>query len=149
MLDDDSPDYTTAPHERLADRYEALLDRVAGALQMLEQYRAGTLDHPGLFIESLQEVLDGPDTRDRLGNGVCCRGCGCSENDPCPEGCAWHDDDLCTQCAEFAAQLVDQVFGRGLEARLTPEERQHRKAEAWAKLDELSKGVDFSRWDKS
>ncbi len=27
-----------------------------------------------------------------------CRGCGCSELDPCPGGCAWAEPDLCTNC---------------------------------------------------
>jgi hypothetical protein len=28
-----------------------------------------------------------------------CRGCGCTEHEPCPEGCSWVDPDLCTCCA--------------------------------------------------
>lgn len=118
-LDPDSPDYAVPPHERLADRYEALLDRVASALQLLEEYRAG--HSPGrsssILLDSLQEALDGPDVRDRLGLGAVCRGCGCSEHDPCPEGCGWHDVDLCTNCGEFCGEVLDLVMGRGAETR--------------------------------
>lgn len=30
---------------------------------------------------------------------VVCRGCGCSEFDPCPSGCSWVEADLCSACA--------------------------------------------------
>ena len=30
--------------------------------------------------------------------GQICRVCGCSEFDPCREGCGWSEDDLCTAC---------------------------------------------------
>jgi hypothetical protein len=32
-----------------------------------------------------------------------CRVCGCSDFDPCPGGCAWAGDDLCSRCAPPAA----------------------------------------------
>ncbi len=28
-----------------------------------------------------------------------CRGCGCTETEPCPGGCEWVDPDLCSRCA--------------------------------------------------
>jgi hypothetical protein len=28
-----------------------------------------------------------------------CRICGCTDDDPCPEGCYWVEDDLCSACA--------------------------------------------------
>ncbi|CAO4165251.1 MULTISPECIES: hypothetical protein [Methylobacteriaceae] len=31
--------------------------------------------------------------------GQACHGCGCSERDPCDEGCGWHDAVTCTACA--------------------------------------------------
>ncbi|MGU3466408.1 hypothetical protein ACLBXO_16300 [Methylobacterium sp. C33D] len=31
-----------------------------------------------------------------------CRECGCSENDACEEGCAWHAEGLCTACVPDA-----------------------------------------------
>lgn len=34
--------------------------------------------------------------------GGICRVCGCTHFDPCPEGCGWADEDLCTACAEPA-----------------------------------------------
>lgn len=37
---------------------------------------------------------------------VTCRGCGCSQFNPCISGegyaCAWVDDDLCSRCAALA-----------------------------------------------
>ena len=36
-----------------------------------------------------------------------CRVCGCSELDPCPGGCFWVEDDLCSSCA--IAQVVEGV----------------------------------------
>ena len=34
-----------------------------------------------------------------------CRTCGCTEHDPCPEGCAWTSraETLCTACKSIAA----------------------------------------------
>lgn len=29
-----------------------------------------------------------------------CRVCGCTWNNPCPDGCSWVEDDLCSACAE-------------------------------------------------
>lgn len=34
--------------------------------------------------------------------GMVCRECGCSHNAPCPEGCGWHSDGLCTACVPDA-----------------------------------------------
>ncbi|BAR47157.1 MULTISPECIES: hypothetical protein [Methylobacterium] len=31
--------------------------------------------------------------------GSVCRACGCSQEDPCDEGCGWHDAVTCTACA--------------------------------------------------
>lgn len=31
--------------------------------------------------------------------GLICHECGCSERDPCDEGCGWHDAVTCTACA--------------------------------------------------
>lgn len=36
----------------------------------------------------------------RLSGAQACRGCGCSDNWPCPEGCFWVEDDLCTSCID-------------------------------------------------
>lgn len=30
--------------------------------------------------------------------GAVCQACGCSEEDPCDEGCGWHDAVTCTAC---------------------------------------------------
>ncbi|MFY9291640.1 MAG: hypothetical protein WAP03_13215 [Methylorubrum rhodinum] len=35
--------------------------------------------------------------------GDICRVCACSYHDPCPEGCGWAAEDLCTVCAEREA----------------------------------------------
>jgi hypothetical protein len=31
--------------------------------------------------------------------GAVCTRCGCSQNDPCDDGCGWHDEITCTACA--------------------------------------------------
>lgn len=38
--------------------------------------------------------------------GEACRVCGCTEGNACPGGCAWADDDLCTQCATSVALIA-------------------------------------------
>ncbi|MCJ2048801.1 hypothetical protein [Methylobacterium sp. J-070] len=37
--------------------------------------------------------------------GQVCYGCGCSEKDPCPEGCGWASDTLCTACKTTGRHL--------------------------------------------
>jgi hypothetical protein len=32
---------------------------------------------------------------------VTCRGCGCTDTNPCPTGCAWAEPGVCTNCVEF------------------------------------------------
>lgn len=39
--------------------------------------------------------------------GPLCRACGCSEYNPCPEGCGWAEPDLCTSCAATASDATD------------------------------------------
>ncbi|SFU51797.1 MULTISPECIES: hypothetical protein [unclassified Methylobacterium] len=34
--------------------------------------------------------------------GMVCHACGCSHLDPCPDGCGWASDNLCTACAPGA-----------------------------------------------
>ena len=36
----------------------------------------------------------------RVQNEPVCRVCGCTENNACPGGCWWAEDDLCSACAE-------------------------------------------------
>jgi hypothetical protein len=35
--------------------------------------------------------------------GPVCRECGCSERDPCDDGCSWVEPDLCSACASDAS----------------------------------------------
>lgn len=37
-----------------------------------------------------------------------CQGCGCIDGVACPEGCGWAREDLCTACAEMAADLAEE-----------------------------------------
>lgn len=41
--------------------------------------------------------------------GPVCRVCGCSENDPCPQGCGWAAEDLCTACVGAASPGGDDA----------------------------------------
>jgi hypothetical protein len=36
-----------------------------------------------------------------------CRVCGCTHLTPCPEGCYWVEDDLCSACAEAASLAAE------------------------------------------
>ena len=46
---------------------------------------------PALFDDEL--VIPIPSLLGRV-----CRACRCSQEDGCPEGCGWSEDDLCTAC---------------------------------------------------
>lgn len=55
--------------------------------------------------------------RFELGLLSICAGCGCTEDDPCPDGCSWvaflNDGFcLCSLCAEQAAYLYALATGR-------------------------------------
>ena len=42
-----------------------------------------------------------------------CRGCGCTDDNACPGGCFWVEDDLCSACdpdARAALGLDDPMF---------------------------------------
>lgn len=39
-------------------------------------------------------------------DGVC-HSCGCSQHDPCEEGCGWHTSTQCTACAEAPAPVPE------------------------------------------
>lgn len=41
--------------------------------------------------------------------GPRCRVCGCSEFDPCPEGCGWVEEDLCSSCVSSASPETHQT----------------------------------------
>lgn len=47
--------------------------------------------------------IDAKDGKERFrvpsGVGAVCTACGCSEEDPCDEGCGWHNATTCTACA--------------------------------------------------
>ncbi|MDQ5987071.1 MAG: hypothetical protein CSYNP_02808 [Syntrophus sp. SKADARSKE-3] len=45
----------------------------------------------GKYFNPLSEDKDSPD-------GQVCRVCGCTWNNPCAEGCAWIEEDLCSAC---------------------------------------------------
>lgn len=57
-----------------------------------------------------------------------CRWCGCTYNDPCPEGCGWanRQQTLCTACAEFDRLMKSRegrsdvvgFFKQGMESSL-------------------------------
>lgn len=56
-----------------------------------------------------QVHLTRPASDATLAGDPACRVCGCTENDPCPGGCAWAEDpkmlgELCTTCAVLLKQ---------------------------------------------
>lgn len=36
-----------------------------------------------------------------------CRVCGCTDDNPCPEGCSWVEPDLCSTCADKAKAAAE------------------------------------------
>lgn len=51
-----------------------------------------------------EEELEGMDeeylaTGDAAYDEIICRGCGCSAFNPCPGGCVWATESLCSRCA--------------------------------------------------
>lgn len=54
----------------------------------------GLLDRAWIDTEGSTERYRVPSVLDRV-----CRACGCSHEDPCDEGCGWHDASTCTACA--------------------------------------------------
>lgn len=83
--------------EQAIDPFDgSLLARAADAADILliEKLRV-------LMVEAVpRSALDAIDGEPRLPAmlGPVCRECGCSQNDACPEGCAWAEPDLCTAC---------------------------------------------------
>lgn len=102
-LDADSPDYSTSPHERLLERYRRLREVLRFGREAVETATPDSVPDQILVALEVPGLED-----DRI-----CHACGCSELDPCPEGCWWHDDDLCSRCGEFSAELLDLIIGRG------------------------------------
>lgn len=37
-----------------------------------------------------------------------CRVCGCTQEEGCPEGCSWAEEDLCSECAAPTKRLQGQ-----------------------------------------
>lgn len=46
-------------------------------------------------------------TDDADGSGQRCRACGCTDEDGCPEGCWWVEEDLCSSCARSGGAPAD------------------------------------------
>ncbi|HEY1234774.1 MAG TPA: hypothetical protein VGH22_15455 [Candidatus Binatia bacterium] len=46
-------------------------------------------------IEAIEEDLAGYDPEE---DEEFCRGCGCSQSNPCPGGCVWATPELCSRC---------------------------------------------------
>lgn len=60
-----------------------------------------------LGVEPEGEPDEAQDSRfTYLGSHRRCRVCGCTDDHPCPDGCCWVENDLCSQCAE-AMKLDD------------------------------------------
>ncbi len=52
-----------------------------------------------LVLEMIDNILT-------AGDGPRCRVCGCTDNNACPGGCYWVEDDLCSKCA--AKEATDE-----------------------------------------
>lgn len=44
-----------------------------------------------------------------------CRQCGCTDDQPCPSGCFWVEEDLCSACAELPEADLAADFEGDLE----------------------------------
>ena len=51
-----------------------------------------------------------------------CRGCGCDWNHPCPGGCFWVEDDLCSRCAERLNEMNAHAVEEGADPHETDED---------------------------
>ena len=62
-----------------------------------------------VYHQLLMLHFAGDDPRARVGLPVpqLCRDCACSWYDPCPGGCAWAEEDLCTACQPSGAMQMD------------------------------------------
>lgn len=41
--------------------------------------------------------------------GAVCHACGCSHHDPCPRGCGWHSETLCTACHHDPVETQERI----------------------------------------
>ena len=39
--------------------------------------------------------------------GMTCRECGCTDDNPCDGGCSWVEEDLCSNCVPLNIELVE------------------------------------------
>jgi hypothetical protein len=53
------------------------------------------------YLPLADDFPEGPDL-EAVGIRAC-RGCGCTDNSACPEGCEWVEADLCSACQPEAA----------------------------------------------
>ena len=83
-------EYLPGPAERAGAEAQRL------ALKALE-FVALSVD--GIGRQWVDDVGGKPRIRIPSVIGRVCVPCGCSQEDPCHEGCGWHDDVTCTACA--------------------------------------------------
>lgn len=62
---------------------------------------------PAVNVERCERILADGKAQGIVPCGQYCRVCGCTEEDPCDEGCWWIEPDLCSACG---AKLEDENF---------------------------------------
>lgn len=71
-----------------------------------QQIPGGGFRHPEGFLRTPHNA----EYCARCGPGVqCCRGCGCTDEEGCPEGCWWVGPGLCSSCGPAAEKEEDGV----------------------------------------
>ena len=54
--------------------------------------------HHGIPFDEECELCALEDAEQDLGEAMSCDGCGCSVLNPCPGGCVWASENLCSRC---------------------------------------------------
>jgi hypothetical protein len=69
-------------------------------------------DRLSLLVEGMAPELLAEPTPIPSQLGMVCTGCGCSQYDPCADGCGWAMRNLCTACASCSVAGVHLSGGR-------------------------------------
>jgi hypothetical protein len=95
-----------APRPTLFDRFAHVRELLAQAVFLIRGAQGRTPVDGEPWVEP-DELLHEASRLDL--EGPACRVCGCTQHDPCPEGCGWYQADLCTSCAVPDRADLDEV----------------------------------------
>jgi len=76
--------------------------RIATLSSSPDRLHEATMSHIGVLLAELEQAGVEP--------ARTCRVCDCTEDAPCPGGCSWVEEDLCSACARRIVVLVPAEF---------------------------------------